>query len=182
MPTGQDVVNSIPRKGNDRAIVKARLEGKSFYEAAIIGGYSHTYARRFAKQICKRVEPTMRKALKACGLDTEGIALTLQESATAQKVVFVHPNQVARAVPDYPTRLKAAELALDVRGERKAPSQELSINVSIEDKRKEQERLASTLVGWGQAIEAESVVIEEGGQGVGTPHPAVPPVGAEGDP
>ena len=178
----QDVANSIPRKGNDRALVKALLEGKSYAEAAVLAGYAPSYAKRFGKQIAKRVEVPLRQALKTYGMDAEGIALTIVESANAAKVHFVHPNQVARAVPDYPTRLKAAELALDVRGERKAPSQELSINVSIEDKRKEQERLASTLVGWGQAVEAESVVIEEGGQGVGTPHPAVPPVGAEGDP
>jgi hypothetical protein len=164
----------------DAKIVKALLQGKTYAEAATEAGYNPAYAARKGREIASRAEPTLREALAKAGLDAEGIAETLKQSAKANKVLYVHPNHVRKAVPDHSARMKAMEAVLDIRGERKAPIQEHQVNVSIEDKRREQERLTSTLSAWGQAIEAD-VVIEDSpptGEGVG-PTPTAPPGEAE---
>lgn len=143
-------------------LIRARLQGKSKAESMEVAGYS---PETKAAPVFKRIEGRLAIALESAGLDDRTLAQSIIDglNCTQLKVIHAASGEV-REVSDNTNRVRWAELATTVRGDRPPRIDEATLNVvvTLDERRRHHSTWAERVAGWalpsqdGNGLNAET--------------------------
>lgn len=117
----------------DLRVVELRVAGKSKVDSLIGAGFSRTTAYKGQAPVFNRIEGALAAELERQGLTTEILAEQIREGCKAEK---------SDGSPEHFARHAYHKLVVSVRGDEAPKQQHITLNVSPEEARRHQNRLA----------------------------------------